>query len=147
MTTTNNDSIAKWSDQYKDPRWQKKRLEVLSIDEWMCQKCGSKDKALHVHHASYVRGRKIWEYSASEMVTLCDQCHKTIHNLLADNKEVVVPDLINSVRSDGEFDYFDMLDLMSAIAFEGDIYKNVCLELVKQYRKDLEAEREAVRSV
>ena len=64
-----------YSDSLKDPRWQKKRLEILNRDDWTCQICGSKDKMLHVHHISYVKGRKPWEYENDLLITLCEKCH------------------------------------------------------------------------
>jgi len=59
----------------KDPRWQKKRLEVLSRDGWCCQNCGDKTTTLHVHHKSY--GRKDpWDYPLITLITLCENCHE-----------------------------------------------------------------------
>lgn len=49
----------------KDPRWQKRRLEILERDGWECQNCGGKDKTLHVHHKRY-RG-KPWETRANKL--------------------------------------------------------------------------------
>lgn len=62
--------------QYLHPKWQKKRLEILSRDNFTCQLCGSKDKTLQVHHFYYIHGRKVWEYDSSNFITFCDQCHK-----------------------------------------------------------------------
>jgi 5-methylcytosine-specific restriction endonuclease McrA len=39
-----------YRDKLKDPRWQKKRLEVFSQANWQCQKCKRSDLQLHVHH-------------------------------------------------------------------------------------------------
>lgn len=60
----------------KDPRWQKKRLEVLDEREWACQRCGDEEKTLHVHHLHYVRGHMPWEYSSDELEVLCEVCHE-----------------------------------------------------------------------
>lgn len=64
-------------EKLKDPRWQKKRLEVLQRDSWMCQKCFSKDKTLHVHHIIYGPCEP-WEISDFYLVTLCEICHQEI---------------------------------------------------------------------
>jgi hypothetical protein len=40
-----------YADLLKDPRWQKKRLEVLESNGWACEACGSATKTLHVHCA------------------------------------------------------------------------------------------------
>lgn len=67
----------------QDPRWQKKRLEILERDKWTCQHCGSTDKPLHVHHwyyLSFQADRKPWEYPGLALVTLCVDCHKAEDN-------------------------------------------------------------------
>jgi hypothetical protein len=62
--------------QYKDPRWQKKRLEIMQRDHFMCQNCNETTKELNVHHKFYEYNRKVWEYSDSELITLCKDCHE-----------------------------------------------------------------------
>lgn len=57
-----------------DPRWQKKRLQILSRDNWACRNCAASDKTLHVHHLHY-RSIEPWEYDDFELVTLCEECH------------------------------------------------------------------------
>jgi 5-methylcytosine-specific restriction endonuclease McrA len=66
-----------YAEKLKDPRWQKKRLEVLSRDEWTCQHCGDTDKTLHVHHRSYTYGKDPWDYKDANFVCLCESCHQT----------------------------------------------------------------------
>ena len=66
-----------YAQQLKDPRWQRKRLEILNRDEWACVNCGSKDKTLHVNHKRYERGKSPWEYPDSLLETLCEDCHAT----------------------------------------------------------------------
>lgn len=65
-----------YSEKLKDPRWQRKRLEVLQRDDFTCLACGAKDKQLHVHHCYYVSGRDPWEYDSDSMLTWCKDCHK-----------------------------------------------------------------------
>lgn len=66
--------------QLQDPRWQKKRLEIMERDEWTCQRCGDTKATLTVHHKSYrFDGEKfadIWDYDKSNLITLCDLCHE-----------------------------------------------------------------------
>ena len=62
-------------EKLKDPRWQKKRLEILDRDKFTCQMCEATDMTLHVHHKYYVTGREPWEYPDCALVTLCEQCH------------------------------------------------------------------------
>lgn len=58
-----------------DPRWQRKRLEILERDGWECQDCGDEKTTLHVHHTYYERGREPWEYENESLLTLCAPCH------------------------------------------------------------------------
>jgi len=65
--------------QYLDPRWQKKRLEVMQEAGFKCQACGSSEKMLNVHHKQYVTNRDIWDYKDDQYATLCEDCHEMIH--------------------------------------------------------------------
>jgi hypothetical protein len=65
-----------YSDKLKDPRWQKKRLEILNRDKWTCQICFDTEKTLHVHHRRYLRGREPWDIPNECLVTLCESCHE-----------------------------------------------------------------------
>lgn len=60
----------------KDPRWQKKRLEIMQRDNFTCQHCGNTDKSLQVHHLWYSPLKKPWEYDNSAFITLCEHCHE-----------------------------------------------------------------------
>jgi hypothetical protein len=64
-----------YSDLLKDPRWQRKRLEVLEAAGWACERCDRDDLEMHVHHPRYVRGRMPWEYEIDELEALCKPCH------------------------------------------------------------------------
>ena len=65
-----------YREKLKDPRWQKKRLEVFQRDDFTCQKCGDKTRVLNVHHRHYKPQADPWEYFDFELVTLCEDCHK-----------------------------------------------------------------------
>ena len=67
-----------YSEKLKDPRWQKKRLEILERDKWACRGCGDKTATLHVHHGYYERGKLPWEYDNWSLKTLCESCHDLI---------------------------------------------------------------------
>ncbi len=72
-----------YSEKLKDPRWQKKRLEILDRDEWRCTECGSKDKTLTVHHGYYEKDKEPWEYDGETLRTLCEGCHEETHEILS----------------------------------------------------------------
>jgi hypothetical protein len=62
----------------RDPRWQRKRLEILERDGWECTFCGDTKTTLHVHHRYYKRGKKPWEYDDEALTTLCETCHAKV---------------------------------------------------------------------
>ena len=69
-----------YSEKLKDPRWQRKRLEVFQRDRFTCVDCGATTVTLHVHHNNgYRKGLEPWDYPNAEMETLCENCHKAEH--------------------------------------------------------------------
>lgn len=66
--------IMTYSEKLKDPRWQKKRLEVMQRDKFKCRDCGRTDLTLHVHHCAYAT-RNPWEAKDDVLLTLCECCH------------------------------------------------------------------------
>lgn len=66
----------------RDPRWQRKRLEVMQAAGFQCQECSSAIKTLNVHHTFYRRGAKPWEYETAELRCLCEDCHRLAGLLL-----------------------------------------------------------------
>lgn len=74
------DKMRPYAEKLKDPRWQKKRLEVLERGGWKCFECGNKRKTLHVHHREYEKGREPWDYDDDIYVVLCKSCHKAEHS-------------------------------------------------------------------
>lgn len=76
-----------YQEQLKHPKWQKKRLEVLQHNKFICQECGEAEEELHVHHTQYKKGAAVWEYDVSELQCLCHSCHQDTHDLEAAIKE------------------------------------------------------------
>jgi hypothetical protein len=68
--------MSNYSELLRDPRWQKKRLEIMQRDEFSCQNCGDGESILNVHHKYYVSGKKPWEYDNVSLITLCEDCHE-----------------------------------------------------------------------
>lgn len=95
-----------YSELLRDPRWQKKRLEILSLDNWQCRNCSSKDNMLHVHHLAYRKDAMPWEYDNDALVTLCEQCHTDVKNV---NWRQAFVDL--------NFTEYDLLDLAIMLQF------------------------------
>jgi hypothetical protein len=86
----------------KDPRWQKKRLEILNIHNFTCEECGSTEKELHVHHRFYIKGREPWEYDNDVFQVLCNSCHEKEHFKKNKQKEIIPEKYSNVIK------YFDL---------------------------------------
>jgi hypothetical protein len=69
-------SSTPYAERLRDPRWQRKRLEVMQRDEFTCQECFSSEKTLNVHHGYYIKGNDPWDYPMSSIHTLCEECHE-----------------------------------------------------------------------
>ena len=65
-----------YAEKIKDPRWQKRRLQVLSYHNWECDVCGSTTRTLHVHHLKYHANP--WDTPMEELEVLCEKCHEKI---------------------------------------------------------------------
>ncbi len=62
-----------YSEKLRDPRWQKKRLEILKRDKFSCTLCRDKETTLHVHHKKYTGNP--WDAPNEDLVTHCEHCH------------------------------------------------------------------------
>lgn len=63
-----------------DPRWQRRRCEVLMRDDFTCQECWTTNKTLCVHHNYYDKDLMPWDYRVDDewphaLETLCVDCH------------------------------------------------------------------------
>lgn len=99
-----------YKDQIKSPKWQKRRLEILSRDNFTCQVCGATEETLHVHHICYLKGKDIWDYPDNLLITLCDKCHEAEH--LA--KEEWIEDVIMKINSLG-FTHIEICGMLYAL--------------------------------
>jgi hypothetical protein len=90
---------SKYSEKLRDPRWQKKRLEILQRDKFCCQKCFDTETTLHVHHRRYIPGRDPWEVPDDDLVTLCEVCHAEEQELWPD----VIQSLCETLVARGYF--------------------------------------------
>jgi len=67
-----------YAEKLKDPRWQKKRLEVFNRDGFKCLLCEDDKTELQVHHISYDYKCEPWEYPLENFKSLCKHCHAII---------------------------------------------------------------------
>lgn len=93
-----------YSEKLKDPRWQKKRLEILNRDNFECKHCGSKEKTLHVHHTYYGRNLDPWEAENKWLVTLCFECHEEEKQSFQDKADDFITFLKQSGKTSWDLD-------------------------------------------
>ena len=74
-----NKTKENYAELLKDPKWASVSKEIKKWDRGVCQLCGNSEN-LHVHHLCYDDNRKPWDYPRRSLVTLCDKCHKKIHD-------------------------------------------------------------------
>jgi hypothetical protein len=84
-----------YAEKLRNPRWQKKRLEIMQRDDFTCRLCGDKESTLHVHHKEYFNGREPWEYDEENFVTYCYVCHKVVEDI---NGTVKVIDFVSAKK-------------------------------------------------
>lgn len=78
-----------YADLLLDPRWQRKRLEVLERADFTCEECGDKSTTLHVHHGYYEKGKKPWEYPHDSLHCVCAPCHLILTQTLAEMQRLM----------------------------------------------------------
>lgn len=85
-------------EKLKDPRWQKKRLEVMQRDGFDCTSChDGATSTLNVHHrVAYRKNTDPWEYELDELVTLCEGCHAEISEYVSSITSIIL-NVSNSV--------------------------------------------------
>jgi hypothetical protein len=87
----NSDNKKSYAEKLKDPRWQKKRLEIMQRDGFKCLACGDTETSLQVHHKKYVSGKEPWEYLNSDLITLCEHCHYELERITSFREELRLP--------------------------------------------------------
>jgi hypothetical protein len=74
-------TLKTYAEKLRDPRWQKRRLELLEKTKFTCVNCGDGENELHIHHLLYERGKEPWEYEDKLLLPLCGECHTSIDRL------------------------------------------------------------------
>lgn len=128
MTNANYKSA--YSKKLLDPRWQKKRLEIMQRDDWMCQLCGDKENTLHVHHVFYLKDKDIWDYPECLLITLCDSCHEEEHSNAYDD----AISILKQLRKNGILytDIRNMLEESLIYSDSRDQFSNFYMSLTDQ---------------
>jgi 5-methylcytosine-specific restriction endonuclease McrA len=110
-------------DKLKDPRWQKKRLEIFQRDNFKCSWCKDSKNTLHVHHLKYQHGKEPWDYKDEYLVTLCSYCHEVETNY---RKETEC-ELLNTLALK-KFSQYDLDLLINYISNHGEEIKRMAEE-------------------
>lgn len=137
--------------KYKDPRWQKRRLEVMQANCFTCEICGDDEKTLNVHHKYYIAGNDPWDYNDRALSVCCEDCHKDEHAdketfelILKELKHhFTFADLVNLTRgiaievSTIKEDYGYYLDTKAYILeiLDAKVLKNLCEAMIKDKKK------------
>lgn len=82
--------------QYLNPKWQKKRLEILTRDEFACVDCFDTESTLYVHHTYYENGKEFWDYPDDSLITLCAECHQVEEDLIKQYSDLFIETLRKS---------------------------------------------------
>jgi len=93
-------------EKLKDPRWQKKRLEILERADFCCEDCGDEESTLHVHHGYYEKGLDPWDYANNTLWCLCEGCHFEIEIELTKIRKILAtgwPGYLDTMREWIEF--------------------------------------------
>ncbi len=77
-----------YSEKLRDPRWQRKRLEVLQAADFKCEFCGDGTQTLHVHHLKYTG--EPWEAPLKDLECLCEYHHEQREQMGGIIMEVIV---------------------------------------------------------
>ena len=103
--------MSKYSEKFKDPRWQKRRLQVLERDEWMCQICFDNESTLNVHHRYYYKNTNPWDYPLSALSTLCEECHQ----IETEKRPFLEKSLLHELKK--RFFATDLVDIVEGFEF------------------------------
>jgi hypothetical protein len=93
-----------YSELLRDPRWQRKKNGILIRDDYRCVWCKDTARNQQVDHKRYIKGRMPWEYSDSDLQTLCEVCHGRITILRRKAAEAI-----------GEFNVYELPAVIAAI--------------------------------
>lgn len=72
-----------YKDKLKDIKWINRRNDILMKDGFKCVRCGKdylNGGVFNIHHLIYYKDREPWQYDDKELITLCENCHKFVHN-------------------------------------------------------------------
>lgn len=119
-----------YSKKLQDPRWQKKRLQILERDNFTCKSCGNSGESLHVHHHLYEKGKDPWDYSDDIYETYCRKCHAMVEYLKKAIPSVTVIRIIYKDHGDSQLAYTILFDKSKILLAVFSYYHENYIELL-----------------
>ena len=114
-------------EKLKDPRWQKKRLEIMQRDDFQCTCCGDRDSEIHVHHSYYEFGKEVWEYSEESLFTLCSSCH--YQHTLSQRR---IKELMRTIQYDQLYEFEKIVNKCALMnPYELDLVNKFCFKIIE----------------
>lgn len=89
----------KYSQKLQNPKWQRKRLEIMQRDNFCCSKCQNDQDQLEVHHLKYIPGKQPWESPGADLITLCNTCHELEHGIVKIDQNTTLQNYILHLQS------------------------------------------------
>ncbi len=71
-------------------KWGKTRADCRMLDDYACQICGW-EKFLHVHHIYPKAKYPELFFDMGNLITVCTECHRSIHRKKSQQKQNVAP--------------------------------------------------------
>ena len=115
--------MTKYSEKLKDPRWQKKRLEIFERDGWQCKVCGAglnDGITLNIHHTYYNFKLNPWEYPEKSLLTLCEDCHYGEQEVAREEKNSLIEALCMFGATSTELNMISC-DIYNSLTYGGTI--------------------------
>jgi len=83
--------MADFADKFEDPRWKRKRDDLLSRRNYECEDCGELHRDAQVHICYYTKGRKLWEYPDRAYKCYCPR-HRIMRQRVEDDLKEILAD-------------------------------------------------------
>lgn len=130
-----SEAIMTYAEKLKDPRWQRKRLEIFQRDDFKCIWCKDSTKTLHVHHLKYERKNEPWDYNNEYLVTVCEYCHEIETNFRKESERELL-----EILALKRFSQYDLQLLCSYIYDNSEQLKTISNEYdASLFREDVDA--------